>query len=260
MNVIGIDPAPAKKATIHGADCAGVRMGQDAWRCNAHRLPDLVRELSVRDGDLLLCWDAPLTAGEPGQNDCYYSRPIERFFQKGDWKTPDGISVRGYAGCPHWAVSQAALGLPRVGDFGPSGNLPFQLIAHDDPPRPTPGKKRKCVVEVHPAVAIWLWCVGEKEAPGRKDSWKYKGMGKPQMRMRGRLWRTLKRRLKLKTDFSPKDDDELDAFVAHLLGTMWLEGKGVVLLGDERTGSFLVPENVELLDGFKGFCRSLPSH
>jgi predicted RNase H-like nuclease len=52
---------------------------------------------------------------------------------------------------------------------------------------------------------------------------------------------------------APKNDDEFDAYVAYLLGNKWLKRDSVVLLGTEKTGSFLVPCINGLEKAFKGF-------
>jgi hypothetical protein len=37
-------------------------------------------------------------------------------------------------------------------------------------------------------------------------------------------------------------EDELDAWTAWYLARCWLDGRGVMLLGNSRTGSFLLPD------------------
>lgn len=57
--------------------------------------------------------------------------------------------------------------MPRVGRFDAlDESLPFALLAGQQ--RPGHGR---CVVEVHPAVALWLWC---REARDAAASWLYK--------------------------------------------------------------------------------------
>ena len=54
----------------------------------------------------------------------------------------------------------------------------------------------------------------------------------------------------------PKNDDEFDAYVAYLLGAKWLSGDGVVLLGDDATGSFLVPAEDKLQNEFESLAKT----
>lgn len=54
----------------------------------------------------------------------------------------------------------------------------------------------------------------------------------------------------------PENDDELDALVSWLLAERWTAGAGVVLLGGQRTGSFLVPQSDALLEAFDRFLRA----
>lgn len=234
MKVIGVDPAPKKAATIFD--------GKDWATIGAEDLPHRIDQYSRECDDVLVCWDAPLTTGKLNSPGCFYSRQIERFFcQKGPWKAPKGISVLAYAGCPHWAVSRASLGLPRMGRFD-SSDLPFILRANGGPPK-TGGRY---IVEVHPAVAIWLWCqAGDSSAV----EWRYKG----DISAVRRLWTLLQHVPgESSPDREPANDDELDAYVAWLLGHKWLTNSGVTLLGNEDAGSFLVPAIDELIQAFAG--------
>ncbi len=236
FRVIGIDPAPKNPATIYD--------GLNWTTEKAENLPAYIDSLSKCDDDLLVCWDAPLTPGQPEINDCYYIRPIESFFQN-RIKTPKGISVLPYAGCPHWAVTRAAVGLPKMGRFD-CQNIPLNLCATG-----MPVGKWKHIVEVHPAVAIWLWC----KSYNTINNWNYKGNGDN----RRNLWKIMMEdRINniLKPSNAPANDDEFDAYVAWLLGIRWLMGQGVILLGNADTGSFLVPCADNLQNNFKNFVEN----
>lgn len=236
MKVVGVDPAPKKGATVY--DPTSIVNG--GWSTiSACELPGHIAKLADSCCNLLICWDSPLTAGESGKDGCYYERPIERFFQSQNaWLAPKGISVRAYAGCPHWAVTRACVGLPRVGNFD-TEQLPFALCADGMPP-----EGGRYIVEVHPAVAIWLWC--QTSDPPRTE-WKYK----KDRQVREQLWKSISC---VASGFSPsrppKDDDEFDAFVAYLLGSKWLSNRGVELLGNRQVGSFLVPSTKGLTESF----------
>ena len=135
-----------------------------------------------------------------------------------------------YAGCPHWAVSRAAVGLPKVGSFN-CPNIPLNLCASGMPPG-----KGKHIVEVHPAVAIWLWC----RSNNGQNAWTYKKNAK----IRNDLWDIMMKdpiNAIFARSTPPSNDDEFDAYVAWLLGIRWLMGQGVILLGNAAWGSFLVP-------------------
>ncbi len=151
MNIIGIDPAPTKGLDVFDGRHHRVALG------GARGYVDSLRSQQ----DLLVCWDSPLTGppirtveGGEARGSAFSQRPIESFFSKTEtgFKTPSGISVRGYSGCPHWTLSRSLLGLPRVGPFDLGGELlPFNLLTTDVPP-----STGRHVVEVHPAVALWL--------------------------------------------------------------------------------------------------------
>lgn len=236
MNVIGVDPAPVK--------------GLDVFDGTHHRFPlhegrsfiDLIREQE----NVLVCWDAPLTgppiavvAGGEARGSDFSQRPIESFFSRSasGFKAPAGISVRGYSGCPHWALSRNLLGLPQIGPFDSSGSsLPLALIADDNPPT-----KGQHVVEVHPAVALWLWTRDNRGGESGLN-WKYK---KSPAVMRD-IWETFSGipcvSKTLATSTLPETDDELDSIAAYVLGRLWLEEPGsIILLGDSSRGSFLLP-------------------
>ena len=114
MRVVAIDPAPAKESTMYSAD-AGFQL-VPSW--------EMRRILDDLNPPVLLCWDAPLTGPrsveEAGSGDRDFSqRRLESFFRRKEtgFKTPRGISVREYSGCPHWTISRSVLGLPRVGPW-----------------------------------------------------------------------------------------------------------------------------------------------
>ena len=86
-----------------------------------------------------------------------------------------------------------------------------------------------------------------------EETWKYKR--KPaKVKI---LWEELKDRVDgLGALPSPENDDQLDALVAWLLAARWVSGTGVMLLGNQRCGSFLVPENDSLRAAFERFMRA----
>lgn len=146
MNIVGVDTAPKKSTTLFDR--------QHGWReIEAVDLPSLVGEWSTEQR-FLACWDAPLTIGMG--HDRFYERQIKSFFRNHrDFTTPEGISIRPFAGCPNWAITHATLGLLGTKlDSAVQDDLPLSFIAEGPPPR-LPGAY---VGEVHPAVAIWLWC------------------------------------------------------------------------------------------------------
>lgn len=248
MRVVGIDPAPTKGLdTFDGGDRHVALHGSRAF----------IRSL-CSDRDVLVCWDSPLTgppdstvAGGEGWGSAFSQRSIESFFSKGGtgFKTPLGISVRGYSGCPHWALSRALLGLPRVGPYDANDNkLPLRLLHTNTPP--TTGLH---VVEVHPAVAIWLWC---RERRDPSASWEYKKSAS----VSDELWRLLMAVpdiadvLSTVSDQVPPSDDILDARVAFALGRLWLDHPGsVALLGGADHGTFLLPEVSKMREAFAIF-------
>jgi predicted RNase H-like nuclease len=135
----------------------------------------------------------------------------------------------------------------------------------------TSADKRASVVEVHPAVAIWLWYIGAGRRPAE---WSYKNIkveknseneSKTDFQERskhireGRVlahWNAVCEIANLPKHLpTPTNDDELDAIIAWLLADRWMSGTGVVLLGNQKTGCFLVPKIDGLLEAFSRFMR-----
>ena len=252
MRVVAIDPAPGKKSTVFN----GVEFSQ----LDVLELGEFIKQLVAGKEPALVCWDAPLTGPfDPANAGSHYSdftqRPIERFFSRSEsgFKRPEGISVLGYAGCPHWTISRSLLGLPRVGPFDTQqSRLPLKLISETN----TELKSRPSVVEIHPALAAWLWCrtVRDPEA-----SWVYKGTkgNKAERRkIQDEMWEIVLDRCGLDECLpQPRTDDEFDAAIGYILGKSFVQdGKRAprrcLLLGDQAHGTFLLPNVRGLADAW----------
>lgn len=130
--------------------------------------------------------------------------------------------------------------------------MPFKLVTSNDR-----HLERSHIVEVHPAVALWLWFDDEY-----KGAWTYKDKKNCRKGKRDEIIRELADRLSQRIkkshdipldDFANPSDDELDAYTAWYLADRWLNGDGVTLLGNASTGCFLVPgeDDGPLRDKFK---------
>ena len=251
--MISIDPAPAKRSTVFD--------GERYSHLSAVKLREHLRRTALAEHGVLICWDAPLTGpadvSSPGaKRGDFTKRSIERFFSTSDtrFNTPSGISVLGYGACPHWTISRSLLGLPRVGEYDvPESKLPFRLVTQPD----CIAKPGRFVVEVHPALAAWLWCRDER---GHEASWVYKGSKVP-TRERQSVWRAMWDLILSKTACPadlpcPESDDEFDAAVGYVLGMMLALGRldrpgGCTILGDAEHGAFLVPYDQDLESEWK---------
>lgn len=259
MNVVSIDPAPSKNAVIFDG------------RFHSRKPSELVEYCaSISKPDTLLCWDAPLTGPETVHGS-FSQRQIEMFFSRAEsgFKAPKGISVLPYSGCPHWAISRACIGLPRCGNYDLAmDQLPFLLTTKTE--EILAGRPR--VIETHPAIAIWLWCREfsrlEEQAP-ELVSWVYKG--NKAARLISEIWEDLSTVwiaignstiVNAITDplNEPKDDDQLDAIVGWVLGTLLVEkNRSVGLLGDEKTGSIAIPIDSGIEADFSSFVGKVRS-
>lgn len=250
MKVIGIDPAPSKKSVIYD--------GEKFIEKKAVELKEYLDELIESNDNALICWDAPLTGGSPTnfnqeieKYNPFYQRKIEQLINKEIPKV-EGISTLPYAGCSHWAITQHCFGLPLINDeFKPENQTPFKLIPNQDKQeKPFEGKH---IVEVHPALALWLWLKDSKV-----EDWNYKKSPRKSKetsennppKSKKDILEELTSKLsdKITKDFSSfeilkikiKNDDHLDAYVAWLLGTLWLKDE-VILVGNKNTGAMLLP-------------------
>ncbi|WHZ06841.1 MAG: hypothetical protein OJF59_000594 [Cytophagales bacterium] len=222
--IIGIDPAPAKGSTIF-----------DGIKCYPSMNPDeVIKFIEELEPPVLICWDAPLTGPGELKDGMFTDRPIEKYFRRMLRQEPDkqkvgGISVQGYAGCTHWTVSKYIFGLPRISRLEiDEENLPFKLATSRD-------SIKKHIIEVHPAMAIYLWLenvpVYKRKPNVAKDLFgqlKDKGIFAPTM------------------PFEIKDDDQLDALVAYSLGRRWIDNAGVSLIGDKKNGQLLLPDSQKI--------------
>jgi hypothetical protein len=264
--VVGVDPAPKKPSTICYFDGKSLVFAA----LKAHELLNFMNDLKSEQ-NILITWDAPLTGpptlkhGSEEHAECYfYYRWIEHFLSKnGTFKPPTGISTLGYAGCPHWAITKAATGLPILGPYcSRSKDLPFHHVVSD---KDKLSDQKASIIEVHPALAMYHWLKDVEELKIR-ENWKYKNLSKIQEKGVCELYyKNLKSELnnQLKPITLPgkiDDADELDAFVAWALGYLYVmqpEGQQKArILGNQETGSMLLPWDEDIFSGFDAFLKS----
>lgn len=286
--VLGVDPASSKGATVFDGS---------AFR---HLWPGEVASHLLGSQDALLCWDAPLT-GPPSESAQSFegdlcTRVIEKYLGGGEvrwtdaaghplprtlaWKPaegrdatpPTGISVRGFSGLSHWTVTRRVLGLPRVGPLDkPLEELPARLLVSRSIAPPHPDPRRPSVVEVHPAVALWLWLrdVGDVDWAYKKSNTsafaafeKLKGVLLEKSARSEKCFapvRAAMERLDSKVEVKTGpgtsrqvgfSDDHLDAFIAWTLGVLWTrqsaDDPSVLLVGDLEVGAMLLPASENL--------------
>ncbi len=240
MRVVAVDAAPGKRSTVFD--------GRDFTNHDARSLRGYLARMRERHREMLVCWDAPLTgpgdpddAGVPGD---FTQRPIESFFRDGKngCKTPRGISVRPYCGCPHWTISRSLLGLPRLGSYDAGyDELPFGLLTSGRPA----GDGQHVVAEIHPGVAAWLWCREERRG---NVSWAYK----KDAVVLAEMWEIVRSKAAgaWPDRRTPANDDQFDAAVGYVLGRAFVGaeegGARVAMFDDRRTGALLLPDSREL--------------
>ena len=239
--VIGIDPAPSKETVAFD--------GAQFHVC----LPDGVNALiAAQTGDrdrVLVLWDAPLRM-DPGE---YYKRAVDVDAKKlvASWSSvlePKAVGVAAAAQCPHNILSMAVLGLPMgVPRHG------LQLLA-DASALEAGGR---WVAEVHPAVALGWWYARQGAGSAVRLP-RYKGNDGMVDKVRGDLVELLQ---PLRAFIGPeawafldsdagggsplKNDDQLDAWVAWLLGRLLLAGRAELWRGADaaavqRDGGYYV--------------------
>jgi predicted RNase H-like nuclease len=234
VEIIGVDPAPGKNSFIYDGD--------SFYDLNADELIDFFKE-KEKSNNILICWDAPLSGpdiiNKTTFSGSYTDRPVEKALRKAIGKV-EGCSVLPYSGCPHWTVSKAVFGYPIVGKFDTlEKDLPFKKLRSKE-------DSGKLIVEVHPAVSMYFWL--------GNDFKKYKGSGitkaKQEMAIKNNLKgvkKAIGSSLKLPEINS---DDELDAFVAYVMGYFWIhQNPEVSLLGNEdKGGAMLLPNKAEIIE------------
>jgi len=268
---VGIDPAPSGKKK-RGSAIVILKADEDLKIIESESHDELRKKLKgwKNEESVLLAWDAPLTGAADPESDSagartneaetdFTIREIERVFSKKGWKPTrgNGISVQGYAACQHWALSRNLLGLPRVGPYDKKPEeLPFNLLVK----KPDHWRGQN-VVEVHPALAMWLWL--RDENPQLDFRYKTKTdkdftADKQQIvhaELLKRLIETWKA-MGVPSNMLPSDSnrrkfeeshDLLDALVGAILAYLWVTRvDDVKLLGDQRKGTFLLPTRTGL--------------
>lgn len=243
--IIGIDPGMSKASTVCMLNDNNEIVIKDY---NHDELRILLDDNANSNEKVLIAWDAPLTAiAEPNKSSKYLNndftqRKIEQFFSRKEYgyKTPKGISVLGYGGCPHWTITQHMLGYPIMSRFHKEQEeLPFKLMHEVDELK----THNKLLVEVHPAVALWMW-VGKTF-----KIWNYK---KDKARLQTFVNILLKdEKTRIINEFKIPEiesDDHLDSLIAFLLAHFLVNNQEkVMLLGNQQTGSFLLPRDDKML-------------
>ena len=251
FRIISVDPAPSKKSTVY--DSYFLEHGENPFlELDAIQLYRHFKKAKDESKKILALWDAPLTGpwltdlkqeSDSELSDCppFYFRKIEKHFSE---KYRNIVSVLGYAGCSHWAISQAILGLPRIGDYCcPPEKLPFRLLTEKSPPRDESGH---FVVETHPALGVAI-LLGKK-ADDLLNT--YKKRGKAVGERNNSILKLVKMIDKhchnlgypeLTIPSIVKTDDQLDAFVGFIFAKIWLAGGPVEIHGNLLYGAMLLP-------------------
>lgn len=247
IQIIGIDIAPGKKSTIYDGNCYQ-HMSADAL---SNYLISLQND---KNKTVLLCWDAPLTGPQTTTRDNYFFRSgdfTKRIIEKEYYNVPKGISVMGYASCPHWTITKFLTGYPIIGDYCIKENLPFTLVTNE---KTELVNNKKYIVEVHPALSIWLLM---KDIVDHEQNWVYKKMDEFEL---NNFITDFKATLEtiLPKDFwecinvvNPQNDDELDAYTAWLMGYLWvskikLNNIRITPVGNREKGCIILPQIINV--------------
>lgn len=261
FRVVGIDPAPSSDSVLCFYD--GEELVFKSLTANKvlHFL-----QTCEGQGSVLITWDAPLTGPAlfSTSDDRKYARgdftqrDVEKFFMRKEYghKPPSGINTQGYSGCQHWTITKALTGLPLLGPYCQRDDLPFHHIVSEEKKL---RKDKPNIVEVHPALAIYLW-IEYFSTPFKVKNWNYK----KEDDLRTTLLRHLRNgpleNISKKLDEDKiYSDDHLDAFVAWALGyylaNQVTTDPKVKVMGDQKRGSMLLPYIPEV---FKAFEKHFP--
>ena len=260
--IVGIDPAPASKSTI----CYLVKNENKlAFKDLKHQELLHFIQSYEEESKVLVVWDAPLTgppilkhSTESKYPQGYFTqRDIEKFFMRDAYRyqTPTGINTQGYSGCQHWTITKAFTGLPLLGPLCQQDDLPFHHVSENVEPKVLKELSQPCIVEAHPALAIYLW-IKHSDSFTRIKDWNYK-------KDEAVLKNFIEVFIELTSEDLPiqveskniKSDDHLDAFVAWALGYFYItqnkDQPVVSILGNQKTGSMLLPYEKALFEKFE---------
>ena len=208
----GVDPAPSKKTAIWSA--GGLE------RVQAAKTPERFAQIAAA-GPVLVAWDAPLSFASSHYSDRAVDRATRKWVKEqiAEGRLAKGaVSVLPFAGCPHWAITCATLGMPFA---SPSARHTWKLVERpDDITSPS-------VIEVHPAVALALMWV-ERRVPTPMP--RYKGDAD--------ACAAIAKALELPWN-EGDDDDALDALVAYQLAVAFRENRAR-WLGNPANGGYVV--------------------
>jgi hypothetical protein len=254
VRCIGIDPAPGKPTVVCEEREPGV-FHFEAWE--PHEVRAGITKLLVKakeNGErLVVTWDAPLRLDRgavAGTRD-YASRLVDNAVAS--WKKskqttsppllgPGAVGVANAASCPHNLLTQHVWGLPvgEVPEHGAHLVLPGQTF--------TTVSASCMLAEVHPAVALAAWWVGQGKSdpmPRYKDE--RKGAREGLCAVAEFLGLPVKHP-SLYTDImkeggSGQPDDRLDAWIAWRLAHEWTQGTAHPV-GAPDGGSYLLPTSL----------------
>jgi len=240
MKILGIDPAPSKNSVVFD--------GKEFKEYNVNNLKKFIK--SFKDNEVLICWDAPLDFDINFAN--FYYRPIELFFKANNKKEndyqvelPKGISMSPIAGCPHWLMSQYVIGYPAIYY---QNNEIFLIRKEEDLQKHQ--QNRLKIIEVHPALAIWIWLKEEKD---NDKKWQYK---KDKKVFKEILELLLKKEIisyEDKNNIINYNDDYLDSYIAWKLGYMLINNPEKVMLLD----NMLLPIDYSIKEKYENFLKYL---
>lgn len=243
FRIISVDPAPGKPSTLYDSS------DQKFRHLSPAALDTYLIKARNETERLLLVWDAPLTgppstdriaecqnAGDPNP---YYMRRLEQRLRA---RYSQLVNILGYAGCSHWAISRAVLGLPKVGRYC-SDCIPFRHVVKND----RPVELGHYVVETHPALAAAMLDTSVTDLLRE-----YKG-SRVSAETRKDATRKLFEHLKSWCEQHhpeiiptlPQEvtgDDEFDALVGYVIATVWINGgNSVEVVGNQADGAMLLP-------------------
>lgn len=224
LKILGVDPASSKGLAVW-ADSSTETV-------SALESKTWMEEKLDQSGNVLICWDSPLTF-DPNSTLSY--RPVEKVLskfikdQKGEGLIADkAVSVLPFSGCSHWVISCEVVGQPFA---RPSTKIIPHLRSVED--LKTGGA---WIVECHPAVAMAIWWLESSRTP--KAFPKYKKTRS--------ACQTIAENLGFNEllELDKLNDDILDAYVAYKLGVD-LVARKAMMVGNSQHGVFVLPNSAE---------------
>lgn len=211
---IGIDPASGKSSCI--------------WKNSSHeyippqKMRSYLEDILNNNVQYVVAWDAPISFNEASYSDRSIDKITRKWVKsqinKGHFEK-NAINALPFSGLSHWVISCKVIGLP-FGHPLPSVEIPNKQNYSNT--------KHHQIIEVHPAVSMGLmWLDKNIDTPF------------PVYKKSEDARKLIIEKLSFPSTCT-KNDDILDAYVAYLMASEFINGRAAYL-NNPSDGSYVLP-------------------